>query len=148
MDTQDIIQITHDAINMLSTPVSIDELNSVIEFKEWIQDQKLPSKINTIRFSPIYMVDLFSSFDLSEFKEKEEKEYTTEEYINQVMNYIGYTSIYDLTKKKHPKHNPDITSPCVWFDSQTSAYLIIGEIVYKFNPTTGKINTKITHFFS
>lgn len=147
MDTQDIIQITRDSINMLSVSISFNELNKIAEFKEWINKQNLPSKINCIRLSPIYIIELFSSFDLSEFKEKQEREYSIEEYINQVMNYIGYTSIYDMMKKNHPKYNPEINSPCIWYESPTTAYIIINESVYKYNPITGKINSKISNFF-
>lgn len=140
---------TYDALNTLSLPISISELNSVLELKEWVESLQLPDAVNTIRFTSSYMINKLYEFDFSEFIPKEEKEYSDEEQINHLMNHIGYTSIFDMMKKNHPSLSDELNGiPCVWYDNSSIIYLIINDMVYKYVPSTKKITDKISNFFS
>lgn len=147
MTTNEIINLVVEKINMLSAPVAISELKKNTELKEWVRSLQLPSVVNTIRFGSVYMSNVFESFDLSGFKEKEDREYTEDEYVTQVVNYLGYTSIFDLLSKNHPQNAPEITTPEVYYDSSAVAYLIVNDLVYKYNPTTKTIGNKVSNFF-
>lgn len=149
MNKENIKQLVIDKLNLLSLPIPITTINNINELKSWVTSLNLPSAVNTIRFTSSYMLDKFNSFNIDDFEEKTDRAYTDDEYVNQLMNYLGYTSLYNMLEKNHPSLNDEYKNiPCVYYDNNSSAYLIVNDVVVKYNTKSATLGNKISNFFS
>lgn len=149
IDKEYIIELIYKKLNLLSLSIPISILIRNNDLKKWIGTQQLPSTVNTIKFSSFYIFDLFNSFNLDEFEIKSDRAYTEDEYVNQIMNYLAFTSIYNMMEKNHPSINEKYFDvPCIFYDNNSSAYLIVNNCVIKYNLKNGTIGNKISIFFT